>query len=417
MCERSDRLYAAGAFADITPAELLPLAGYSDRSINAAQVADRLEADAVVLRQDATLLVFVSCDLLFVGRPLRSRLEELLADCVSPGSLFVSATHTHFAPATNPTMPRLGRASSTYVETVATTISSLVRGLINSTPQAVNILYKAGRADHAIHRRLPVAGPRLGLPPLGYRWEMRPNRDVSIDERIRVLSLGDDEGRPIAICWSYACHPVCFPERMQVSADFPGVVRKAVRARFGNIPVLFWQGFAGDVRPRAVGIPKETVAGRRELPEFVPFTSEQWKHWTTGLSACVLSALQTAGQKTEGKIGASRRQFPVSELGLRCRSRNISVHEVRLGDNLELFGISAELVNGYVARLESIRTGTTIIPVGCIDDVSCYVPTDEMVGQGGYEVAGFRRLFGVSGRFRNDVCAVIDRQFERTTSP
>ena len=409
MIGHPDTFHAGAASIDITPSEPLPLAGYGDRRGFYTQVADRLEANAVVLRQNDALVVFISCDLLFVGRSLRQRLESLLDDLVPAERLFISATHTHFAPATVAAMPKLGRVSPEYVEKVALDISVMVRSLLQAAPPEAALHHRLGTAHAAIHRRLPVVGRRFGFPPWGPRWEARPNEHVAIDNRIRLLSIEDTAGKPIAVCWSYACHPVGYPYKTHISADFPGVVRKAIRTRLGNVPVLFWQGFAGDVRPRSFAV--------SELPTFGPFTAEQWREWSSGLAARVLVALEAPGQALAGRIAVTRRQIPLSELGLSSGDRNITIHEVRLGDSLELFGISAEPVNAYVGKLEAARPGIAVIPVSCIDDVPCYLPTDEMVAQGGYEVTGFRKLFGVSGRFRRHVDARIEREFEPVPWP
>jgi hypothetical protein len=401
----SPRVFNVGAASvDITPTVPLPLAGYGDRAGPYTRVADRLEANIAVFRQSETVVVFVSCDLLFVGPSLRGRLEALLADLVAAESLFVSATHTHFAPATNLAIPRLGQASHEYVEKVALDISAMVRSLLaTASPMAV-VEQRSGYANSAIHRRLPVTRLRFSFPPWGRRWEMRPNEAVAVDNRIRVLTIETTDGRPVAVCWSYACHPVCYPDKTHVSADFPGVVREAIRTRLGNIPVLFWQGFSGDVRPRSLAA--------SELPAFGAFTTEQWRGWSEGLAASVLEAMQASGETLAGRLAVGRRQLALTELGLNGGNRNITIHEVRLGDSLEVFGISAEPVNAYVAKLEAARPGSTVIPVGCIDDVICYLPTDEMVVQGGYEVTGFRKLFGVSGRFRRGIEARIEREFQ-----
>lgn len=394
---------AGAAFVDITPSKPLPLAGYRNRHGPYTHVADRLEANAVVLRQNDGFIVFVGCDLLFVGRALRQRLEALLSD-IPPERLFISATHTHFAPATDAPMLMLGRVSPEYVERVAQQIAAMVRSLLQAALPAVTVHQRLGSANSAIHRRLPVERLRLRLPPWGTRWEMRPNEDVAIDNRIHVVSIEDGNGQPIAICWSYACHPVSYPDKMHISADFPGVVREAIRARLGNVPVLFWQGFAGDVRPRALAV--------SALPSFGPFTTTQWGEWSKGVAASVLSAMEAPARTIAGRIAVARRQIPLPELGLRGGDRGVTIHEVALGDSLDVFGISAEPVNAYVGMLEAARPGTTVIAVGCIDDVPCYLPTNEMVAQGGYEVTGFRRQFGVSGRFRRDIEARVQREFE-----
>jgi hypothetical protein len=75
-----------------------------------------------------------------------------------------------------------------------------------------------------------------------------------------------------------------------------------------------------------------------------------------------------------------------------------------------VFGVSAELVVSYVERLRRLRASAVTIPVGCLDGVPGYIPTSEMVPQGGYEAATFMPLFGVRGRYRRDVSSIVERE-------
>ena len=52
--------------------------------------------------------------------------------------------------------------------------------------------------------------------------------------------------------WNFACHPVMYHSPMNVSAHFPGDVRKELREILSDIPVVFLQGFSGDIRPNNV---------------------------------------------------------------------------------------------------------------------------------------------------------------------
>jgi hypothetical protein len=53
-------------------------------------------------------------------------------------------------------------------------------------------------------------------------------------------------------------------------------------------------------------------------------------------------------------------------------------------------------------------------PVGCLDDVYGYLPTDEQVRRGGYEVDGFRAAFGLKGRFDGRNASALDTLLRET---
>src|SRR5262249_37553923 len=158
------------------------------------------------------------------------------------------------------------------------------------------------------------------------------------DEQIRLLSLLDGGGELVGILWSYACHPVCFPDWDLVSADFPGVVRRELRARFGNIPIVYWQGFSVDTRPylyRTRG-----AAGRREM--FVKFSQADWEAWAGSLADAVAAVAASSGKVIEGQIKATRHGMSLEELGVVAPGRGLAAHELRIGSELSIFGVSAE---------------------------------------------------------------------------
>ncbi len=83
-------------------------------------------------------------------------------------------------------------------------------------------------------------------------WSVRqaPWPDGPRDETVHVLEARAADGSVPALLWQYACHPVCNPERLRVSAEFPGVVRQRLRRDLGpETAVLYLQGFSGDIRP------------------------------------------------------------------------------------------------------------------------------------------------------------------------
>ena len=172
---------------------------------------------------------------------------------VDEASLLVAATHTHTAPALDPGKPRLGPCDPGYAALVAQRATELLGRLASIDPVPCHVDYRTGAADHAINRRRP--GWHVSLRHLPYRGVRRaPNPTGPRDETLHLLTFSDPTDRPLAVLWSYACHPVGFPARTRVSADFPGVVRRALRDAHGaELPVLFLQGFAGDVRPREIG--------------------------------------------------------------------------------------------------------------------------------------------------------------------
>ncbi|HEY6852760.1 MAG TPA: hypothetical protein VI139_00830 [Gemmatimonadales bacterium] len=400
-------LLAAGR-VDVTPEGPLPLAGYADRAGPSAGVHDPLELNAILLEAGGRRLAVLSADALFLTAELKTHiLDEAGRELgLDDASLLCTASHTHSAPALDPSKPRLGAVAPAYAEFVARRAVALLRDVGRGPRVPCRVTYRAGAAEHAINRR------RLGwqLSPLPRRGVVRaPNPAGPRDEALHVFRCDAADGRPLALLWSYACHPVGFPDHRSVSADFPGVARARLRAALGaELPVVFLQGCAGDIRPRELA-PGRTFA--RRLAErvmgklFTPFTPAEYAAWAESLAQRVadLAREATAGHALDIAPRAAHARFALDEiLDGAPAGCSVTAQRIELSADARITALSAEPVAEYGLALRA-REGGIVVPVGYSDSVFGYLPSARMLGQHGYEDEGFMPAFGITGRFRPDV--------------
>ena len=89
----------------------------------------------------------------------------------------------------------------------------------------------------------------------------------------------------------------------------------------------------------------------------------------------------------------------MSDLGLSGEVSDVTLHWFDLAEDLRVTGISAEVCWEYIDLVRNVFPSQKIWPVGYIDNVFGYLPTQDMLSEGGYEVAGFRKAFGIRGEF------------------
>jgi hypothetical protein len=392
-------LWFNAGFVDITPTHRVPLAGYAGRSAAFDGIDDPLEANAVLLSDGQQLVIVVTFDLLYVGDDLRNRLEAALSGYVFPGNLFLSASHTHFAPATDATLPKLGTVDRNYVNMVSAKTIELVQHLLSSGLKPLKAGMALGRANNSVNRRRAGWQLRKGPPFLRKVVKMESNRSGVKDERVQLVRIGSE-----AIVWNYACHPVFRPEMNSVSADYVGFVRQVLRKRFGpETVVLFWQGFSGNTFPSfastlsGLGTKIKRVLFRRP----VTVAPEVWHRWAQRLACQVVAiAERTIIAPVAGQIRSSRVVMPLGELlEVESAEKMVCAHKLDIGTHIQVLGMSAEMVVEYVERVRSVFNSKLLFCVGCTDGVFGYVPTSEMLLEGGYEAAGFLPYFSLLGRF------------------
>lgn len=393
----------AGGRVDITPQLHLELGGSSKRRVGRRRNG-KLEANIAVIWpsvEGSKPLVLVSLDLLYPGRALTRGLVESLPE-IPRERLFVASSHTHQAPMTDDSKPLLGKADPNYLESLTTRIAAEIRRLLMEVDREdVTLSAATGLANHSVNRRswrffYPSRRPRFGSTAVA------PNRDGARDETVEVVVATGASGRRLFVLWNYACHPVSFPDQESLAADFPGVVRDALRERSidKDLPVLFFQGFSGNTRPVASiqeprGRPQGflcAILGQR----FGLMSWEAYGLWSASLADVVVGVFGAAVPVKPGDVLCSRETLPLARfVGGAPIGSEIAFQAVRLGPDIILCGVSAELVAEYALRLRSLITSRHLFCVGCLDDTFGYLPTDQIVLEGGYEGGGFCEIFGL----------------------
>ncbi len=398
----NQEVFVTAGFTDITPHRPAILGGYERRTTPFRSVADPLEANVLILEDANERSIIVTADLLYPGELLRSELLGTLN--LSDEELFLCASHTHYAPMTAPSMSRLGSVDRSYVSYVAGRIATLIQSLlrIDQPRNSCICKYQEGLLDHSINRRLRSL--RLTRSGLSRTIGIGPNAEGDRDETVRLIRFEGIGGAPIAIVWSYACHATDFYDLTRVSAAYPGKVRARLRDKYGNIPVLFFQGFSGDARPPFAGLSREArviIARLLRGPQFRLPGKREWEGWSRGMADSVCALTDAASRPLvirtlrPRRIGIPERDFLTDGSG----NQALTWHIIECGD-FRVAGINAEPVVGYRKLLERALPGKILFTVGCLDQTRCYLPTDNMLREGGYEVDGFRPLFGFQGKFR-----------------
>jgi hypothetical protein len=411
-------LFARAASCDITPRSgPVRLAGYASRTKLTSNILAPIEISAVLLEASDKRCLIFSFDLLFVGPELQELILKKLAGLgFDRTEIMLLASHTHFAPATDATLWHMGPIDRSYVDRVAASAGQLVQQIVRQPRRSVRLELRSARLDHSINRRrywpFPTVTRTYGLR-FG-SFSMAPNPDAPTDERATVLLLCDtNDGTAHAALWHYACHPTAVVPSDSISPDYPGTVRQGLRSSFGDIPVVFIQGFCGDIRPKMRTSEKQDPwtclkrAARTLLagPSFDAPMPGEWPRWSEDLAAKVLAIAEgpiTALFDSES-LAVGQSAIPLDEFfsGM-SPDKPLTAQVLRIGGTVEIVALSAEPSVGWNAIVDkAIPAGaeTTRLYAGYLGAAFGYLPTAPQVPEGGYEVDGFQPLFGLSGRF------------------
>lgn len=394
-------MYVAASRVDITPSGAVFLAGERKRR-RAFAVAERLEANVVALRthEGEPPTVIVSMDLLYPGRLVRELVEECF-HWLPPQNILLGSSHTHRGPMTDDTKSRLGTVDHDYLKHVKERFVS-VRALEHTSDWTESHIYK-GRADAngAVNRRLRKRLVVSRRPRLN-GFVNAPNPAGFKDETLKMLVGRSSEGRAVFVLWSYACHPVGYPTADQVAAHFPALVRTRIRERVGdpNLPVVYLQGFSGNVRPSA-SVQLNGLSRRcRSMvtgPVFSDMSPSGYSNWCEDLAKVALAALDDARYVEVRGIRNQRAALKASLFVAGAPESNVTFQSIRLVPSVCIVGASAELVAEYVPIVRGMAASEDVFCVGCLDHVFGYAPTTQILKEGGYEAGDFCDAFGLEG--------------------
>lgn len=398
MIDLSPLVTAVATTVDVTPHWPVSLGCAPKRDTPFVAVREPLECNVLVLAGEPTTTptVILSIDALYAGRRLVSSVQEA---CGLPrtSDVLCFATHTHRAPMLDPSKPLLGKPDEQHVTRVVSAVAEAARNLIHESGSAppVRVKSASGVAKHSINRRLPHEG----------QIRLAPYPDGPTDETVQVVVFEKAPRKPIAALWSYACHPVGDPEIAAVAAHFPHVVRTMIRdhLRIPDLPVLFVQGFSGDTRPSVTAYPRSIRDRARRIlngPRFFDMSSRTYTSWASSLGDVVMSVLDGVAE-TNGVPGPRTRhaEVPLARIAQADRPLlgSLELKMCELAPGLQLVGVSAEMVCEYGHWLRACYPERDLILGGCMSDPFGYVPTNAMLGEGGYEAAGYLKSFGLTG--------------------
>lgn len=371
--------------------------GYPTKLVSA--VESPLEANAGLFTFAGHRVLLVTVDLLFIGPTLMEAARAVARRNDPKIEVWISASHTHRAPAVDLNKPGLGVVSAEALAAIVSAVCAMIEGLMASDKpgREVHPVFSCADMDGlSVHRR---SRGRIRLTKQGLRLGgvvMAPNTDVTVQREAVRVDWVDAAGETQLVMWHWACHPTAFPEALSFSADYVGVVRDRLRGQLGDVPVLFFQGFAGDIRPPATRTWRSNPFRRLLLgPGFRRFSVDEYLDWSQECARRVAEAIPTEMPALSGvtRFLSERATVDAGQYVNGGHTKTVTYQKVALGP-ISLFGVSAEPSNGHVPEGTD---PTRHWYCGYLENVYGYLPTEEQYREGGYEVDGFCSAFGCEG--------------------
>jgi hypothetical protein len=408
-----------GAKVDITPELPIRLAGYQSRLAEATRVEAPLSARALAIGSDADgPVVIVTADVIAVSETMSDAVAAAVR-AKHPGltreRIAVCATHQHTGPAIAGTIPfmfsrdlpaeenaRIERYAAKLQEKL---IEVALAALADRRP--ARLAWAQGTAEFAVNRRLLVDGKHTG-------YKATPGGPV--DHALPVLRAVDAQGAVRAVLVNYACHCTTLKGGDNyVHPDWAGEAAKRIEGRHAGVVALVAIGCGADADPQPRGLPAVATNGgavadevarvmagemralgrvthaafrRIELPLGRVVPRAELEARLTGKANVAYAAAQFLRQLDAGKPLPSVVPYPVQAWAFD-------------GDFAMVF-LGGEVVAEYALRLKRELGVSRLWVNAYANHVPCYIPSSQVLKEGGYEAEAAMDYYGWPTRLAED---------------
>jgi hypothetical protein len=406
-------LISVGIAVDkITPPVGCDLTGYVGRPGPALSVHDDLYAKALILDDGQTRVGILTLDLLGLTSDQARRIRALAeSDAgLAPGNLLIVCSHTHAGPAVQ-FLRRCGTPDPEYIDWMIEKAAEVVaQASERLSPEQV--YFTRAQSDLGKYRR-------------GYLRRLGEGRDEPFDHEVGAILIGSKPAWK-AVIYNYGCHGVVLGLlNREISADWIGTASRAIESATGAT-AFFLQGCCGDINPRQQGgfdiveqlggslgsnvvaalddsVPVDgplAIASEMvDLPVLPPMSVEDLEKIAAEESGLADDARATGRVDKDIEVSAHlAMKMWAEELIDHIRrgdikpSVTVEVQAIRIGD-VRIAALPGEAFTDIGKRLKV--EGDKTIVAGYANGNIGYIPTAEAYSEGGYEVDGAFRYYGL----------------------
>lgn len=380
------------ARVDITPDYPIRLTGFAVRKAESEGVAQRIHAKALAIGTDAEgPSVLVTVDNLGVSDAIRTELLRRLKNTrLTHDRLAICSSHTHSAPMIAGVAPNIFMADlppgqqsrvDLYTRELTFKLEQVIRAaLADRRPSRVE--WTQGKVGFAMNRRGKPIAP--------------------VDHDLPVLRVTAPEGVVRAVFVSYACHCVTLGLNT-VHGDWAGSAQLALEADHPGAIGLVAIGCGADQNPNKRGTPDLADAqGRAIADEVKRLFPGPWQELATAPTARakrIALDFDTLPTRAEWDALATNKAPQIAYHAKKNLARldrgealptklPYLIQTWNFGTNLALVFLPGEVVVDYSLRLKREFDGTRLWVHGYANDDPCYIPSERILQEGGYEGGG-----------------------------
>jgi len=426
--EDARMLYSVGvAQVDITPDYPIRLSGFGFRRTESEGVRLPIWAKALAI-SDGTNgpVVLITVDNLGIPVSMRNEVARRLAEKhgLKAERLSIAASHTHTAPMLHGVAPTLfsgpipeehQQRIDRYTTELTDKLEQVAAAAIKDR-QSSQLFWGIGRTSFAINRRTK-GGP--------------------VDHDLPLLVVKSPLGQIRAIYVNYACHCVTLSEN-KIGGDWAGYAQDVIQREYPSAVALVSIGCGADQNPSTGVVGDKSDLALQQGAEI----AAEVKRMISGFLVPVKGTITTKWQSISLDFAdpPTRVQWEERARKTDAEGYHAQVQLARLdrseplqtkldypiaswvfGDSLGMVFLPGEVVVDYSLRLKRELDGRRLWVTAYANDAPCYIPSERVLKEGGYEASGAMLYYDRPGPLKegleDQIINAVHQQLDQTLTP
>jgi hypothetical protein len=382
------------AKVDITPSAPVRMYGYASRKTESEGIAGRLKAAALAIGQDEgdgpAVLLTVDCGAVpgDIRQEVFRRLQAKTG--LKPERFMLCNSHNHSGPDLKGMQDLAGQEQehlAEYAKQLTDRLEEVVQQALASRRPG-QLAWTQGRVGFAANRRVLKDGKWSGFGAV---------LEAPADHSLPVLRVTDADGKLLAVVVNYACHNTTLRGNFQqIHGDWAACAQECIEAEHPGAVAMVTIGCGADADPHPHGSVELCERHGRELADEVKrLLAGEFKPVAPNLTArsVTLQIPYDPVPPIEELRQAAKNSYRLQRL-LRLlergeqppTTREYSLAVWTFGDDLTMVFLADEVVVDYALRLRRELEGRPLWINAYSNDVSGYIASNRLQGEGGYEV-------------------------------
>jgi len=401
------------ATANITPEKPMWLAGYASRTKPSEGSIHPLWAKCILFDAQGNRSLLLTLEVVGIGSSFSNEVRQAISkETGAPiENIIINCSHTHSGPVLDHVLTGIYPLDDSNKMVIVEYGKWLRAALIQLSKQAlqdlepVKLFAKNGVSRVQVNRRSNQEKDIARLK------ELKGPNDFSVP----VFKVETASGKLKAIIFGYACHPTVL-SGYQWSGDYAGFAQAELEKLYPGAKALFFQGAGGDQNPlprRTLTLAKQygkslalAASVERVIEEDMTELAPKFKSSSANIDL-PLTSPPTLGEleKIQKEAGSGYIYEWSSNLIYQYKSgkpilKSYPNYPIQVWDfaGQKLISLGGEVTIGYAVKLKE-KYGEDIFVMAYSNDVMGYIPTEQVLEEGGYEGDTSQRAYGLPSKW------------------